>query len=163
MDGKLRCMTSIYLTKGNRILLLYRQGGRVVNEVWVGAAGGHMEPEEIGNAEAGVLRELNEELGLTKENLSGLSMRYVTMIRRPGELRQNYYFFAELKEDVEENLVSNEGICKWFELEELPSLKMPYTSEYVTKHYLETGRFTDKLYGGVADGKGMVFTEMPEF
>ena len=31
MDGKLRNMTSIYISKGNRMLLLYRQGGKVVN------------------------------------------------------------------------------------------------------------------------------------
>lgn len=43
MDGKLRNMTSVYLRKGDRILLLYRQGGRVVNDVWVGSAGGHFE------------------------------------------------------------------------------------------------------------------------
>ena len=36
MDGKLRNMTSIYLFKGKKVLLLYRQGGRVVNNVWTG-------------------------------------------------------------------------------------------------------------------------------
>ena len=41
MDGKLRNMTSVYLSKGERMLLLFRQGGRVVNNVWVGSAGGH--------------------------------------------------------------------------------------------------------------------------
>lgn len=43
MDGKLRNMTSIYLFKGKKVLLLYRQGGRVVNNVWTGSAGGHLE------------------------------------------------------------------------------------------------------------------------
>ena len=43
MEGKLRNMTSIYITSADRILLLLRQGGRVVNNVWVGSAGGHFE------------------------------------------------------------------------------------------------------------------------
>ena len=43
MDGRLRNMASIYISKGNKMLLLYRQGGRVVNDVWVGSAGGHFE------------------------------------------------------------------------------------------------------------------------
>lgn len=30
MDGKLRNMTAVYLFKGKKVLLLYRQGGRVV-------------------------------------------------------------------------------------------------------------------------------------
>ena len=47
MDGKLRNMTSIYLFKGKKVLLLYRQGGRVVNNVWTGSAGGHFENDEL--------------------------------------------------------------------------------------------------------------------
>lgn len=50
MDGKLRNMASVYITDGDRMLLLYRQGGRVVNDVWVGSAGGHFEPSELNDA-----------------------------------------------------------------------------------------------------------------
>ena len=32
MTGKLRNMTSIYLLKNDKILLLYRQGGKVVSD-----------------------------------------------------------------------------------------------------------------------------------
>ena len=66
MDGKLRNMTSIYLTQGDKILLLYRQGGRVVSDTWVASAGGHFEPYELNDARACVLRELREEIGLGK-------------------------------------------------------------------------------------------------
>ena len=47
MIGKLRNMTAIYLLKGDKILLLFRQGGRVVNNVWTGSAGGHFEEFEL--------------------------------------------------------------------------------------------------------------------
>ena len=40
MQGNLRNMTAIYLLKGDRVLLLYRQGGKVVNNVWTGSAVG---------------------------------------------------------------------------------------------------------------------------
>ena len=49
MDGKLRNMTSIYLSNGNQMLLLFRQGGRVVNNLWTGSAGGHFEEFELRN------------------------------------------------------------------------------------------------------------------
>ena len=45
MDGKLRNMSSIYLSKGDKMLLLYRQGSRVVNNMWIGSAGGHFEED----------------------------------------------------------------------------------------------------------------------
>lgn len=162
-DGRLRNMTSLYIEKEGRILLLYRQGSRVVNDVWVGSAGGHFEEYELNNARACVLRELKEELGITENELENIRLRYVTLRRTKGEIRQNYYFFARLKDDVDENFVSNEGIAKWFSLEQLPALPMPFTSEYVIRHYLDIGQNTEMVYSGVADGSKVVFTELPEF
>ena len=163
MDGQLRNMASLYISKGNKMLLLYRQGGRVVNNVWIGSAGGHFEEFELNDARACVLRELQEELGITENELENLSLRYVTLKRNKGEIRQNYYFFADLKDGVDENISSNEGISKWFGLEELTSLEMPYTSQYVIEHYLNMGCKTDMVYGGIADGERVVFTQLPEF
>lgn len=163
MDGKLRNMASVYITKGDRMLLLFRQGGRVVNDVWVGSAGGHFEPHELNDARACVLRELEEELGLKECDIHDLSLRYITLRRSKGEIRQNYYFFAVLDSGVDDELVSNEGISKWFDFSELGALEMAYTSQFVIAHYLETGRETDEIYVGAADGEKIAFTAIPEF
>ncbi len=160
MNGKLRNMTSIYLLKDGKILLLYRQGGRVVNDVWTGSAGGHFEKYELNDAQACVLREMKEELGIDEENIEGLSLRYITLRRAKGEIRQNYYFFANLK--LAEELTSNEGICKWFWVEEICDLDMPYTAKYVMEHYCKKGRFTSEMYVGVSDGEKVEFIQMPE-
>ena len=162
MDGKLRNMTSLYITDADRMLLLFRQGSRVVNDVWVGSAGGHFEESELNDAKACVLRELEEELGLRENDIRNLALRYVTLRRIKGEIRQNYYFFAELNNGAGACPVSNEGVCKWFEYSELPELEMPYTAKYVVEHYLKTGRKTNEIYCGVADGETVVFTKMPE-
>lgn len=162
MDGKLRNMTALYLLKGNRVLLLYRQGGKVVNNVWTGSAGGHFEKDELNDARACVLRELEEELGLQADDIEGLKLRYIGLRKTNGEVRQNYYFFAELKESVDENLVSNEGECKWFNLDEIESLPMPLTAKYVMKHYCQVGRNTEALYVGVTCPDGMQIHELIE-
>lgn len=162
MDGKLRNMTSVYITNADQMLLLLRQGGRVVNNVWVGSAGGHFEDFELNDARACILRELEEELSLKANDLKSLSLRYVTLRWINGEIRQNYYFFAELNKYVNRNLTSNEGICKWFDYSELLSLEMPFTAKYVIAHYLETGHKTDAIYGGVADGEKVVFTQISD-
>ncbi len=163
MDGKLRNMTSIYLRDGERVLLLYRQGGRVVNEVWTSSAGGHFENFELNDARACVLREMNEELGLCESDIENLSLRYITLRRTKGEIRQNYFFFADIKSTVSRELTSNEGITKWFPLDETAALEMPYSAKFVMEHYRKTGRETDALYVGTADGDEVVFTPMPEF
>lgn len=161
--GKLRNMASIYLSCDDKMLLLFRQGSRVVNDLWVGSAGGHFEAEEYNDAKACVLRELKEELSVTEDMLSDLQLRYITMRRTKDEIRVNYYFFAELKGGMEKELSSNEGILKWFASEEITELQMPFTAKYIIEHYLREGKNNDMLYGGIGDGEKVVFTEMPEF
>lgn len=163
MIGKLRNMTAIYLIKDDKVLLLFRQGGKVVTDVWTGSAGGHFEEFELNNATACVLRELNEELNLSQNDIDNLSLRYVTLRRTKGEIRQNYYFFANLKEHISDDLHSNEGIVKWLSIKEINTLEMPHTAKYVMEHYCTTGRFSDELYTGVANEKGVEFIELPEF
>ena len=160
--GKLRNMTSIFLTCGDLILLLYRQGSRVVNDMWVGSAGGHFEKEELNDAGACVLRELKEELGLDESMLENVALRYVVLRGMQTEIRQNYYFFAELKSGTELALQSKEGILKWFHVDEISDLKMPISAEKMIKHWLKTGRYTDKIYGGIVSGTDVVFTEITE-
>lgn len=156
---KLRNMTGIYLWQNGRVLLLHRHGSRVVDGKWTGAAGGHFEMEELNDPAACVLRELKEELGLDAARLQGLALRYITLRRTQGEVRQNYYFFAELTGDTA-GLTSNEGDLRWFLPEETAALPMPYSARFMFDHYLHTGRYTTALYGGVTTGSGMVITEM---
>ena len=154
-------MTALYLLRRENVLLLYRQGGRVVNDVWIGSAGGHFENNELNDAEACMLRELYEELHLTFEDIENTALRYVTLRRTKEEIRQNYYFFANLKEHVDDNLASNEVICKWFSLNETSSLEMPFTAKYVMDHFCTYGRYTDKIYVGIAEIDGVKFLDLP--
>ena len=158
----LRPMTAIYLTRGDKILLLYRIGSRVVGNAYTGAAGGHIEAVEFTDPRACVLRELQEETGLTAEALDGLALRYITQRCKDGEIRQNYYYFAALKDGFEAQN-STEGRLEWHDLAALDDLPMPVTARHVIDHYLTTGRFDDKLYGGVTTETGSVFTEMTDF
>lgn len=162
MQGKLRNMTAVYLLQNSKILLLYRQGSKVVNDMWIGAAGGHFEESELNDARACVLRELREELSVTEDMLENLHLKYIALRCVKGEIRQNYYFFANLKTDVEMELTSNEGVLQWFPLEELKNLEMPFSAKFAMEHYLEVGRYSDRLYGGMSDGEKIVFTEMSD-
>jgi len=151
-------MTSIYLTRGDKMLLLFREGGRVVNHVYTGAAGGHFEKEELSDARACVLREMREELGLTESDVGEITFRYITLRDTNGEIRQNYYFFAELRE--ERALASNEGTLRWVTMEEALTLPMPVTAKGVVTHYVREGRFNDRRYVGITGKGGTVFTEL---
>ena len=161
MDGKLRNMTSLYLTKGESVLCLYRIGSRVANQMYIGSAGGHFECDELNDAKKCVLREAYEELGIREEDLADLKMRYITLRLKNGEVRQNYYFFAHLRED--RTLTSTEGQLHWVKFEDVPRLKMPSSAKHMILHYLKQGRFDDKLYAGVSEHWGANFAPLSEF
>ena len=161
MDVHLRNMTSVYLTGENGILCLYRIGSKVVSNRYIGSAGGHFEKEELNDPKACVLRELREELSLTEKDLEDFSLRYITHRLMGGEIRQNYYFFARLKKKQE--LHSNEGQLRWVPFEEVPDLHMPVSAKHMILHYLQTGRFDKKLYGGITQETGTDFVIMEEF
>ena len=144
MTTTLRNMTSVYIFKDDRVLLLYRQGGKVVNNVWTGSAGGHFEDHELNNPESCILR-------------------YITLRNVKGEIRQNYYYFADLNKDYPKMIQSNEGVSKWFHIDEIINLDMPYTAKYVIEHYLTTGRFSHDTFVGVADGQKVQFVTMSEY
>ena len=162
MNVKLRNMTSIYFIDENRMLLLYRMGSRVVGNSYIGSAGGHFEKEELNDAKACVLRELNEELGLTEEDVNSLALRYVTLRLKDGEIRQNYYYFASLK-DKSRRLQSNEGQLEWIDFNDTTALEMPFTAKYVVEHYIREGKDTDVLYAGVTTETGVTFIELKDF
>lgn len=160
---RLRNMTAVYISDRNRMLMLYRVGSRVVAPSWCGI-GGHFEQEELNAPRACVLRELYEETGLREKDLTGIRLRYVTLRLKNGEIRQNYYYFAELAADAAAGaLQSDEGSLQWVDKAELLGLDMPLTAKQMLTHYMQTGRFTDKIYSGTTCEDGMVFAELREF
>lgn len=162
MSGvRLRNMTSLYLTGDDKVLCLYRIGSKVANNKYIGSAGGHFEQDELNDPKKCVLREAMEELGLSELELEGLTLRYITYRLVGGEVRQNYYFFAQLKE--ERALNSTEGILRWVTFEEVPKLEMPVSAKHMILHYLKEGRFTDALYAGITEEAGTRFVPMEEF
>ena len=161
MDGKLRNMTSVYLTGEQRILCLYRIGSRVANKKYIGSAGGHFEKEELNDARACVLRELQEELGITEADVEDLKLRYVTLRLKDGEIRQNYFFFGKLK--AEQELTSTEGILHWIPYDGFDNLTMPASAKHMLLHYLKVGRFDDNLYAGITQAGGTTFVPLKEF
>jgi 8-oxo-dGTP diphosphatase len=162
MDGRLRNMAGLYIIDEDKLLLLYRIGSRVVSPSWCNI-GGHFEDKELYDARACVLREVSEEIGITESDLANLNLKYVTLRYKNNEIRQNYYFFADLlHHDIQlENC--DEGILEWVELSKALERDMPFTAKEVLRHYLSIGKYDSKLYAGIATDNNVVFHEMKDF
>ena len=161
MNPGLRNMTSLFFVREDGLLCLYRIGSRVANRKFVGACGGHFEPEELSSPYACALREMREELGLTEADVADLKLRYITLRLKNGEIRQNYYFFGKLIRD--RKLESTEGKLHWFTYEEAEFLHMPASAKHMMLHYLKAGRFDEHLYAGITDEAGTKFVIMKDF
>ena len=159
-SGKLRNMASVYIRRNDQILLLYRQGHSIVNNLWIGSAGGHFEKDEVNNAKSCVLRELYEELSLTDKSLKNLTLRYVTLRYTDNEIRQNYYFFADLTDDTLDTPISNEGITQWHSIHEMNHLPMPITAKQMIEHYVSIGQYDDSLYAGISSDNRIHFFKL---
>lgn len=146
-----RNMVSLFLLKRDQVLLLYREGGRVANQLYVAACGGHMEKHELNNAKSAVIREMQEELGITERDVGEICLRYIALRNTGSEIRQNFYFFAELT--AHEPLSSNEGCLRWCTAAEALSLPMPVSCKAVLTHYFRQSGQDDTLYGCIWDGQ----------
>ena len=156
----LRNMTSLYIVLENGILLLLRNSG-IAKDLYTGTAGGHFEPAELNDPLSCILRETKEELGLKPDDFSEIALRYIALKAVPGEVRQNYYYFARLKDPHKaEHLVSKEGKLTFVEFNRISDFAMPFCPKFVLDHWLAVGRFDEKLYGGAAEESDLKFFAM---
>ena len=161
MNPTLRNMTSLFFAEEEGLWCLFRKGSRVANNKYVGACGGHFEENELSSPEECVLREMAEELGLTRDDIADLTLRYVTLRYMGHEIRQNYYFFARLT--GRKDLVSTEGDLRFFTWQELQTIDMPVSARHMMDHYLAVGRFDEFRYAGITEPDGSRFIQLRHF
>lgn len=158
----LRNLTTIYILLKNKMLLLYRVGSKVVQPSWCGI-GGHFEKDELNNPKACVIRELFEETGITEKDIGSVKLKYITLRMKNNEIRQNYYYFAELLNTEIDISKCDEGILEWVDINGILCREMPFTAKECLKHYFSIGKDDNKLYAGAATNSGVNFTELKEF
>ena len=116
----------------------------------------------VGHNRDTYLHSCEERIGVP--NRLSPNLKPCTIRLKNGEIRQNYYFFARLKEN--RPLSSTEGTLHHIRYEDLPELNMPISAKDMILHYAQIGRFTDKLYVSVAESNeagDACFVELREF
>lgn len=147
----LRSMSVAFLMNEQDFLLMKRSAGRkLMPGIWAGV-GGHLEPEEINEPETACLREIYEETGLTKNQLSDLELKYILLRRSRDEIRIQYVYFA--KTTTRQVKPTEEGELYWIKRGELFDRDFSATTGFVLKHYLEYEDSITQVLVGTVSGE----------
>lgn len=134
---KCRIMTAIMLFNGDELLMMERSMTRTLNPGMWAAVGGHVEPEEMSRPRDAILREIFEETGFAPEDIERLTLRYVLLRNKDGELRQQYIYSGDtLRRDFVD---SDEGKLHWIPREQVLDRDIPYIYRKSLEHYLAHG------------------------
>lgn len=115
------------------------------------------------NPKASMLKRLYEKTGLKESDLENLQLRYITLGQQNGQVKQNYYYFASLKDPHIGPIRYPGGEIRWFEGMKALDLEMSLLDQNVLEHYLFIGKHTKSLYGGIASGDHVTFADMYDY
>ncbi|MDR2931735.1 MAG: NUDIX domain-containing protein [Oscillospiraceae bacterium] len=140
----IECVVVAFLKHEGQYLLIKRSPDKKhFPNVWDGVGGG-VEKDEFQTPDKAILREIYEETGLKRNDVSGLTLRYVHVKRIDDFLCYHYVYFGEAsKNDVWQ---TDEGVLYWVSEKELFERTYSPTMEQLLRHYFSSGRNTPDLY-----------------
>jgi len=144
----LRNGVAAFLRNDGQYLLLKRAANKkIAPGVWSGI-GGHMEPHEINDPVAACYREIEEETGISKDQISSLELLYIITRRHENEIRQSYLFFGETAR--REIVQTDEGALFWVAEDALLEREYSKTFAAALAHYVQRSGGDRAIYVGVA-------------
>ncbi|SDI12291.1 NUDIX domain-containing protein [Paenibacillus naphthalenovorans] len=159
-----RMIATALLFHDNDLLMMKRSLTRTLSPGLWAAVGGHLEPEEINDPQAAILREIHEETGLLPEDIADLRLQYILLRLNQKEVRQQFIYTASaLRRDVG---LTEEGELHWIPREQVLNREIPFIFHRLLEHYLERGPSRHVWVGTAGydgDGKATVhWTELAD-
>jgi 8-oxo-dGTP diphosphatase len=137
-------MVGAFLTYNNKVLLIHRSETKKLAPGMWSCIGGHMEPNELNSPLETCYREVEEETGISKELLSNLQLKYITIRNTGDEIRSGYYFIGSMTNDYGLS-DCNEGTLHWVDLAEVSKKPMTFSIKQITTHWLSNST-DDSIY-----------------
>lgn len=135
----------------DELLMMKRSPLRTLSPGLWGAVGGHMEPVELNDPYATVVREIREESGIAAEELAGLRLQYVLIRLNAEEIRQQFIYVG--RTDAEPSVLTDEGELIWIRRDAVLDRPLPFIFRMLLDHYLTHGD-TDHAWMAVAGRDG---------
>jgi len=151
MTIRLRQMTGAFLRNGQDMLLMKRaETMYIAPGLWAGI-GGHVDPEEISDPLQCVLREIEEETGITPDLITGLRLQAIVHRQRSQEIRVQYIYFGyTVTRDLGQ---TTEGALHWIRQSEVLAKAMSAANRFILEKYFQDGP-SDDIWVGVLGNNG---------
>ena len=163
----LRNMACVYIFDGDRVLLMYKTKSRIFTKPMYIGIGGHFEQDELNDPLACLTREIREETGLSPRDLVNLRLKYISLRRTGGEIRQQYIYFADLAENAPQITQSNEGEIRFMPIAQIGDLPISITNNACLRHYFAHGIHDNLIYTATSTTKNnapdVVFNALEEY
>jgi 8-oxo-dGTP diphosphatase len=147
----LRQMSVAFLIHEDKLLLMEKPKNNSFLSGMVVPIGGHLEQHEINNPREACLREVEEETGLTIDDLTGLELKYIVLRIKETEIRLQYVYFSNVKHMVVRE--SEEGKLFWTDIKLAVELNVTSTTKYILEHYSRNKSSSD-IYVGTMKSVG---------
>lgn len=145
----LRNLAVAIIAHDDKILLMQRSKTRkFAPGLWAGI-GGHIEKNEMNTPEVACLREIYEETGLSKENLSDVHLKYIILRKSASEIRVQYIYIGT--SSTFEVIQTDEGKLYWIDKNDLLNREMSFTTRCVLERYIKYEECVSKISVGVVD------------
>ncbi|UVI27991.1 NUDIX domain-containing protein [Paenibacillus spongiae] len=137
MTIRTRQMAVAFLFHDGKVLLMKKRASKWQRQTipFYSGIGGHIETDELNDPLDACYREIEEETGLRREDLSDLKLKYILLRLKGDEMRQQYVYAGRTKHT---NVVeSDEGELGWHTPEEARGLRSSAIHHAVFDHYME--------------------------
>ncbi|HBS44500.1 MAG TPA: hypothetical protein DEA91_08680 [Paenibacillus sp.] len=129
----LRQMSVAFLIHGDKLLMMEKPKSASFVSGMVVPIGGHLKQDEISNPSEACLREVEEETGLTNDDLTDLELRYIILRIKETEIRIQYVYFSNAKHLAVRE--SEEGKLLWVDMGLVNNFNVTATTKYIIEHY----------------------------
>ncbi|MCM3783501.1 NUDIX domain-containing protein [Neobacillus mesonae] len=129
---EVRQMATAFLIHDDHFLMMKKAKSKIFNFEFWGGIGGHLEFEELNTPMNASYREIEEETGFIREDITEFRLRYILIEYCSGEIRQQYVYFGETKH---RNFVpSDEGALYWIHKDQVLDLHTSTAVKSVLRH-----------------------------
>ncbi|MCL6444158.1 MAG: NUDIX domain-containing protein [Alicyclobacillus sp.] len=130
-------MTCVFLENGRDMLLIKRADSMSVAPGFWAGVGGHLEPEEVNDPAKCALREVEEETGITADQIRDLRLQAILQRQRADEIRIQYVYLGIT--ETRDVGTTAEGTLCWVPRDEVLDRPMSAANRFFLERYFSHG------------------------